>query len=112
MDKGTIAAIVGVLVVAAVVAIRRPRKPAQTHFTCQRCHAVAAHDERTARAWRAGKERFFCSACHGKWLASRPHQSIPPRGKGPATRGTGCLAILLVTASVPPMGWALHHYLF
>jgi len=42
-------------------------------FECAHCRTPEKHSLRTFRAWQRGrKKKFFCSACHGKWLREHP----------------------------------------
>ena len=57
-------------------------KPKEENFVCSRCNALSRHTNRTIEAWRAGKTKFYCDACHLTWL--RSHHSPRPV-PGPAT---------------------------
>ena len=104
--------IVGVAIVAfvalGVVAKRLPkRKPPSSAFQCSRCGAAARHNDRTSEAWRSGKTRFFCQACHAKWLESRPLQDRAAH----SDRTSGCLSVVALLALLPLGGlvaWAAY----
>lgn len=98
-------AVVGVAVLAMVAKWLPKRRPPSAAFQCSRCGASARHDDRTAEAWRSGKKKFFCQACHAKWLQSR---SAPERGSG-SSRAPGCLGAFALIALLPLGGlftWA------
>jgi len=80
-------AAVAVLLLMRIVAERR--RPDEKQFRCARCSKVAAHTTRTINAWRSGKTRFFCAACHSEWLSNQPHNAPPRREASP-----GCLSAL------------------
>ncbi|KZC92592.1 hypothetical protein AR273_11530 [Stenotrophomonas maltophilia] len=99
---GAAAALIGVAIVAA---LRRQRRPPHRSFKCGRCGNAALHDERTSGAWRAGKQRFYCRACHATWLRSHPQASAPHRG------ASGCLGVVAALALMPLAGmvaWVIH----
>ena len=92
-----------VIVVAAIIILgllaklQHKRQPKEKFFKCSRCNAVSRHTERTIRAWRDNKTRFFCQACHVKWLESQPprvRQEISAR----SSSGSGCLGVIAVFA--------------
>jgi uncharacterized protein YlaI len=75
------------------------RRPAEKFFKCARCNAVSPHNNRTIEAWRNNKIRFFCQACHAKWLQSHPLQlqrreHLSQRGL--ASGSSGCLVVALL----------------
>ena len=74
------------------------RKPAEKLFRCARCKAVSPHNTRTIEAGRNNKTKFFCQACHIKWLQSRPllqgHERLSRRGL--ASGSSGCLVVALL----------------
>lgn len=100
----TLETIVGIAVIAlvalALVARLIPkRQPPEKFFKCSRCHALTRHNNRTIEAWRNGKPRFFCQACHADWLLSRPpqeHEQFSPRSS--ASHGSGCLGVVVLFA--------------
>ncbi|MDR0996307.1 MAG: DUF1887 family protein [Zoogloeaceae bacterium] len=57
-----------VLAVVAFFVFSRHRQPPESTFRCARCQTETPHDKRTIKAWRQGKNRFFCRRCHEKWL--------------------------------------------
>jgi len=70
------------------------RKPAEKFFKCARCNAVSPHNNRTIEAWRSNKTKFFCQACHAKWLQSRPPQRRERLShRGSSSGGSGCLVL-------------------
>lgn len=104
--------IVGVAIVAVVALglaakLMPKRKPPSAVFQCSRCGTAARHNDRTSEAWRSGKTKFFCQACHAKWLQSRP-----PQERGPHSgRTSGCLGIVALFALLPLgalLAWATY----
>ena len=98
--------VLGLLIVASVliagVAKLMPKpRPKETHFRCARCNATAPHTERTIEAWRQKKTKFFCHACHRKWLDSQPgrpaESGTSPVGRRPA----GCLSAIAFVVLLP-----------
>jgi len=88
-----VAAIIAVVVI--VTLLRSRKKPKEKYFTCARCSANSAHTNRTIEAWRNGKTKFFCTACHTKWLQSQPTSASS------RPSGSGCLGVLVLLALVP-----------
>jgi hypothetical protein len=94
-----------VLIVAAVVVIGilvvgrqfvGGSRPKQQSYRCSRCSATSMHTARTIEAWRRGKTKFFCDACHGEWLRAQP------QGARPEQRGrSGCLGAVVALIVVP-----------
>lgn len=100
--------IVGIVVAIAVVLFLFGRLfpkplPKEKHFQCARCGAVTRHTERTIEAWRNKKSRFFCQACHGKWLQSQPAR-IREQHATRGARPSGCLSVVVLVAVVPLAG--------
>jgi transposase-like protein len=89
-----VASIVALIVVIAL--LRARKKPKEKYFTCARCSANSVHTNRTIEAWRNGKTKFFCNACHAKWLQSQPTSATSGRSSG-----SGCLGVLVLLALVP-----------
>ena len=86
------------------------RLPKQKQFKCARCGTFSPHTERTIDAWRNNKTRFFCQACHAKWLQSRPHQERTQFSSyGDGGSGSGCLGIVVLFAFIPVAGYFLLH---
>jgi hypothetical protein len=92
----------GAVVVALVFGLARKsgrhRMPPQPSFACGRCRAVTSHNHRTIEAWRNGKTKFFCPACHAAWLQTQPHRERHQYSSG---RSSGCLGIVALLATVP-----------
>lgn len=95
--------IAGIIVLSFVGRFLPKRGPKEKNFKCARCGVVSSHTERTIEAWRNNKTKFFCSACHTKWLKSRP----PQFSRGNVGSGSGCLGIVAVLAFVPLAGYLL-----
>jgi hypothetical protein len=77
-------------------------QPKEKQFQCARCGAISSHTERTIEAWRNKKTKFFCQACHSKWLASQPRQAreqFSSRGSNGAP--SGCLGVVVLFAVAP-----------
>lgn len=91
-----------VLVIAYFVFGRR-RVPKDRSFRCARCSSMAQHTPRTINAWREGKSKFFCNACHGEWVRSHPQR----RSLGGGSR-SGCLGVMACLVLIPialVIGW-------
>jgi uncharacterized protein YlaI len=99
----TIFGIAGAVVaVLAVVAKLLPkRQPAEKFFKCSRCNAVSRHNDRTIEAWRNNKTKFFCQACHAKWLQSRPPQEREQFFSRAPASSSGCLGVVTLFALLP-----------
>ncbi|MDN8660575.1 hypothetical protein [Stenotrophomonas indicatrix] len=104
---GTAAAAIALVVVLAL--FNKKRQPPSRIFKCGRCGSAAHHNDRTSNAWRNGKTRFFCQACHRQWLQSQPPSE---RRSGDArsdftssTKNGGCLGVLALLAVLPLGGW-------
>lgn len=97
--------IAAVAVLGLVAKFLPKRKPPSPVFQCRRCGTIARHSDRTTEAWRSGKTKFFCQACHAKWLQSRP----PQERQSVADNRSGCLGIVALLALLPLgglMAWA------
>lgn len=81
------------------------RQPNEKNFKCSRCGTVSPHTERTKEAWRNNKTKFFCQACHAKWLQSRPSQQREQSSVSGGNR-SGCLGVVVLFALIP-MGYFL-----
>jgi hypothetical protein len=82
------------------------RMPPQKSFKCGRCGIAAQHNDRTAEAWRNDKKKFFCQACHAKWLQSRPLQereqfSSHSSGGSGSSGSSGCFGVVALFALLP-----------
>lgn len=108
MDHDQIGIALGLaLFVSVALLLRKPRRPKHTHFTCHRCRTVTPFDRRTIGAWRSGKDRFFCAACHRTWLATHPGTARPAPMSASRGRNRGCLGLVLLAAGTPPLAWAI-----
>jgi len=85
------------------------REPKEKFFKCSRCGATTRHTKRTIEAWRNKKTRFFCQACHARWLESQPPRLPEQFSPGRASSGSGCVVVIVVFALVPP-GYLLWAY--
>ena len=95
-------AIVAIVVLTLVAMLWPKRQPPEKSFTCSRCRAVTRHSNRTVEAWRSGKPKFFCQACHSKWLRSHPPpEHVQFSSRGPASGGSGCLGVVVLLACLP-----------
>ena len=79
------------------------RRPKETHFRCASCSTRTLHTSRTIEAWRQNQTRFFCQACHQRWLESRPARHSVRVGSVTAGRRSGCLGVLVWMAVLPVM---------
>jgi len=101
-------AVIAIIGLALIAKLIPQRMPPQKSFKCGRCGAAALHNNRTAEAWRNGKTKFFCQACHLKWLQSRPPQERESYSSHSHARGgSGCLGVVAVFALLP-LGALLH----
>ncbi len=91
--------IVALLGVALLSKLIPKRMPPQKSFKCGRCGIAALHNDRTAEAWRNGKKKFFCRACHTKWLQSRPPQEREQYSR--SSGGSGCLGVVVIFSLLP-----------
>lgn len=94
---------IATIVVLTLVALLWPkRQPPEKSFTCSRCRTVTRHSNRTIEAWRSGKPKFFCQACHTKWLHSQPpREHAQFSSRGPTSGGSGCLGVVVLFALLP-----------
>ncbi len=100
--------ILGIVITGAIVLffaskLLPKRQPKEKSFKCARCSVVSRHTERTIEAWRSNKTKFFCPACHAKWLQSRP----PKTFRGIANTGSGCLGVVVLFAFIPLASYLL-----
>ena len=103
-------AVVAVVVLALVAKLLPKRQPPEKFFKCSRCHTLTRHNNRTIEAWRIGKPKFFCQACHTKWLQSHsPQEGTQFSSRGSKSSGSGCLGVVVLFALLPLGGllrWA------
>jgi len=93
--------IAAVAVLAVVIKLLPKRRPAEKFFKCSRCNALSRHNDRTIEAWRNNKTKFFCQACHAKWLQSRPPQEREQFSLRGSASGSGCLGALVLWSLLP-----------
>ena len=99
------AVVAAVAVLGFVVKLLPKHKPPSPVFQCGRCGTAARHNERTTEAWRSGKTKFFCQACHAKWLQSCPPQERESYAKSAArSSSSGCLGVAALFALLPLAG--------
>lgn len=104
-------AVIVVAVLALVAKLVPKRQPPEKFFKCSRCHTLTRHNNRTIEAWRNGKPKFFCQACHANWLRSRPPQEREQfSSRGSASGGSGCLGVVVLFALLPLGGMLLWAY--
>jgi hypothetical protein len=85
------------LVIVVLLKFVRPRKePKEKYFRCARCSTQSPHTDRTIQAWRDGKTKFFCNACHTQWLRSRPLSPAPN-----SSSRSGCLGVFVILVFLP-----------
>jgi hypothetical protein len=100
MIFGIVAATVVILFLVARALPKR--QPTEKFFKCSRCNATARHNDRTIQAWRNNKTKFFCQACHAKWLQSRPPQERVQLASRPSSSGgSGCLGVVALFVLLP-----------
>ena len=91
-------AVVAVIVVCVHFLFGR-RLPKERNFRCAGCSTWTAHTNRTIEAWRSGRTRFYCNACHSEWLKSHPAQSSNNASSGDSR--SGCLGVTVFLVGVP-----------
>jgi hypothetical protein len=103
------AAVILVITLALLAKLIPGRQPHTRFFKCARCNTTARHTSRTIEAWRNNKTAFFCQACHGKWLQSRPSQEQVTSSRRAAADSSGCLGVAVLLILVPvgiALAWA------
>lgn len=121
MQTKDIVALIGFAILLAFLALvfnRSPsRRPPERYFRCGRCNTMTPHSDRTVKAWRADKTRFFCSKCHGNWLKSqhpRPEEAKASgyqgrrgnRGEASAGGPLGAIILLLIIIALVVRAYA------
>jgi hypothetical protein len=89
----------GALFLVALLFVRggsSSRQPAERFFKCGGCKTLTAHNKRTIEAWRNQKTRFFCGACHAKWLRSHPAPLVQARSNADFRRRRNPVATLVM----------------
>jgi hypothetical protein len=118
MDSFSTKDIVGVILLGIVFLVvaffvragSDSRRPREKSFNCWRCKALTPHTQRTIEAWRNGKTRLFCGACHAHWLQSHPPPASQPRpisgGYRPRRRSSpvGALVVFGVVVVMSVLG--------
>jgi len=100
--------IVGMVVLTFVGRLLPKSRPKEKNFKCSRCRTFSPHTERTIEAWRKKKTKFFCQACHARWLQSRPHQEREQfSSHGTVDSKSGCLGIVVLFTFIPLMAYLL-----
>lgn len=94
-------AVAAAIVLGFVAKFLPRRQPKSQFFKCSRCNAASRHNDRTIEAWRNNKTKFFCQACHAKWLQSRPPQQREQYSSRSAASGSGCLGVVAVFVFLP-----------
>jgi hypothetical protein len=93
--------VVSVIVLGFVAKLLPKSQPKSQFFKCSRCNATSRHNDRTIEAWHNNKTKFFCQACHAKWLQSRPPQQREQHFSRSAASGSGCLGVVAVLVFLP-----------
>ncbi|WP_200157490.1 hypothetical protein [Allochromatium vinosum] len=88
-------AAIGFAILVVLSLLMKRRRPKEQTFKCARCSTIADHTPRTIEAWRSGKTRFFCNACHAQWLRSHP-SPISSRSEK-----SGCLGVVAFFVAIP-----------
>lgn len=73
------------------------KQPKEKTFVCARCKCISPHTERTIEAWRNNKNKFYCKACHEKWLESQPKLAYAAGRNS----GSGCLGFIVIFIVIP-----------
>jgi hypothetical protein len=76
------------------------KQPKEKTFVCARCKSISPHTERTIEAWRNNKSKFYCKACHAKWLELQPRQAKTAYQTG-RNSGSGCLGFIVIFIAIP-----------
>jgi hypothetical protein len=97
VDIEVIAAIAFAVLVVLSLLMRR-RRPKERKFQCSRCSAIVEHTPRTVEAWRSGKTKFFCNACHAQWLRFHP---APAHKHTSNSNRSGCLGVAAIFVALP-----------
>jgi len=104
------AIVVAIIALGLVSKLIPKARPKETHFRCARCNVTALHTNRTVEAWRNKKHKFYCQACHKKWLESQPTQLRNANSVSAHSGRRGCLgvvaAIIVVPAALIASLWA------
>ena len=103
LDKDALAILVfglllGITLIKSILESFFAKKPPPT-FRCARCRREVPHDKRTTEAWRSGKHKFFCQACHNKWRETHPAIRTSIGGGG-----GGCMLPLTLILSLFALG--------
>ena len=98
--------IAGIVVLTFVSKLLPKSQPKAKQFKCSRCGVFSPHTERTIEAWRNNKTKFYCQACHAKWLQSRPPQEREQFSSHSDSR-SGCFGVVLLFALIPLAGYFL-----
>jgi len=94
--------IAAVVVIGLLAKLLPKRRPKSQFFKCSRCNAASRHNDRTIEAWRNNKTKFFCQACHSKWLASQPPRVREQfSSRSSASGSSGCLGVVALLALLP-----------
>jgi hypothetical protein len=102
------AVVAGIIVLSFLGKLLAKRQPKEKHFKCARCGSISRHTSRTIQAWRSNKTKFFCEACHAKWLQSQlPRERAQFSVRGGAGSRSGCLGVVVLFAVVPLAGFLL-----
>jgi len=110
------ALVVGGLIVSVLVHLFVGRRlPKQRKFKCAKCSAWTEHTARTIEAWRVGRTKFYCNACHGQWVRTHPAPQYAPDMPTPSrpTRSSpsGCLGVTVFMVLLPTvaiLSWWLY----
>ncbi|GAB3314056.1 hypothetical protein [Luteimonas notoginsengisoli] len=101
-------AIAAVVVIGLVAKLLPKSRPKSQFFKCSRCNTASRHNDRTIEAWRNNKTKFFCQACHSKWLASQPPRVREQfSSRSSASGSSGCLGVVALFALLPLGGGLL-----
>lgn len=95
------AIVITVIAIGFVSKLIPKARPKDTHFRCARCNATAPHTDRTVEVWRNKKNKFYCQACHKKWIESQPTQLRSANSVSAHSGGPGCLGVVAAIVVVP-----------
>jgi hypothetical protein len=98
-------AVIAIVIIVVLLFFSGKRRPKERTFSCGRCAVVVPHTSRTIEAWRAGKQKYFCNACHARWLRSRPVAGQTPAGNRGRSGCFSVLAVLILGPAVLVSAW-------
>ncbi|MHC8470575.1 cold shock domain-containing protein [Plesiomonas shigelloides] len=90
----------GIVAMSGFAYANRTKTPESKVFSCTKCKAISMFDNRTIRAWNAGCNKFYCTACHSIWIRSQQEKSLDSH-EDDISRGSGCLSVCALIIFLP-----------